>query len=107
MPNRPLVELRVRHPYFASGDFAAARIVPDAATAARLRGLRLIAKQAGGAMTLFVELDDAGRPRIAIPEGSSLSNSICCRCRQISRSPPTRRRSLPARYSSMMARANP
>ena len=72
MPFRPLVELRVRHPYFASGEFSGARLVPDAATAARLRGLRLVIRAGGGATTVFVDLDDAGLPRIAIPDGTPL-----------------------------------
>lgn len=68
MPIKPLVELRVEHPYYASGVAGDVQMVPDAATAQRLRGLRLLARPSPGGLTLYGELGDDGTPVIAIPE---------------------------------------
>ncbi|HSI41599.1 MAG TPA: hypothetical protein VLA00_13730 [Xanthobacteraceae bacterium] len=72
MPIRPLLEIAVAHPFFASGLFAGARLVPDAATEARLRGLRLIAKRQGAALTLYAEFDAAGGLTIPLPPATRL-----------------------------------
>lgn len=72
MPIRPLVEIAVDHPFFANGRFTAAVIAPDDATAARLRGLRIIAKARPGGLGLFVELGDDGKPRLAVPDKTPL-----------------------------------
>ena len=73
MPIRPLVEITVAHPYFASGSFAGAGLVPDAATDTRLRGLRLVAKPRRGGLTVFADLDAAGAPKIPLPPHTRLT----------------------------------
>jgi hypothetical protein len=72
MPIRPLAEILVDHPYFASGQFAGAAIAPDAATDMRLRGLRVIAKARPGGLGLFVDLGDDNKPRVAVPDNTRL-----------------------------------
>ncbi|MGE3874709.1 MAG: hypothetical protein AB7F74_17300 [Parvibaculaceae bacterium] len=72
MPIRPLVEIAINHPFFATGRFVGAVILPDEATAARLRGLRIIAKARPGGLQLYVDLGDDGKPRLAIPEKTAL-----------------------------------
>jgi hypothetical protein len=72
MPIRPLVEIAVDHAFFATGHFAGAAITPDDATAARLRGLRLIAKPRPGGLGLFIDLGDDGKPRLAVPDKTPL-----------------------------------
>jgi len=67
MPYKPLAEIRVEHPFYTSGVCAGARIVPEPATAARLRGLRLIPREAPGVLTLFADLADGGGTKIPIP----------------------------------------
>lgn len=66
MPYKPIAEIRVEHPFFASGLCADARIVPEPATAARLRGLRLISRDTPGGLTLFADLKDGGGTPVAI-----------------------------------------
>jgi hypothetical protein len=67
MPIKPLVEIRVEHPFFASGLCAGARVVPEPASAARLRGLRLVAKEKPGALTVLAELSPEGRAAVPVP----------------------------------------
>ncbi len=67
MPFKTLAEIRVEHPFYASGLCAGARIVPEPDTAARLRGLRLMTREVPGGLALFVELRNDGKPPIAIP----------------------------------------
>lgn len=69
MPYRPLLELAATHAYLGDGSLPGSALVPDAATAARLRGLRLIAKPSGGAFTIFGEFDakDALRVPLTAP----------------------------------------
>ena len=57
MPYRPLLELAVTHAYLGDGGLPGSALVPDPATAARLRGLRLVAKPSGGSFTIFGEFD--------------------------------------------------
>jgi hypothetical protein len=64
---KPLAEIRVEHPFYASGVCAGARIVPERASAARLRGLRLMAREAPGGLTLFAEFAGDGKTPVAIP----------------------------------------
>jgi hypothetical protein len=72
MPIRLLAELVVAHPYFSSGIFAGAVVVPDAATAARLAGLRITAKARPGGLGLFADFTDDGKPRFTIPDKTKL-----------------------------------
>jgi hypothetical protein len=67
MPYKPLAEIRVEHPFYASGLCAGARVVPEPATAARLRGLRILPREAPGVLTLFADLADGGGTTIPIP----------------------------------------
>jgi hypothetical protein len=62
-----LVEIRVGHPFYASGLCAGARVVPQATAAARLRGLRLLAKEAVGGLTLLADLSADGKAIVTIP----------------------------------------
>lgn len=70
MPIKPLVEIRVEHPFFASGLCAGARVVPQPASAARLRGLRLLARETGGGLVVLVELMADGKAIVPIPATS-------------------------------------
>ncbi len=72
MPIRPLADIMVDHQYFASGSYAGAQVMPTAATAARLRGLRIVVKARPGGLRLFVDLGDDGKPRLAIPNATLL-----------------------------------
>jgi hypothetical protein len=67
MPFKPLLELRVEHPFFEAGLCHPARIVAPRATADRLRGLRLIARGGRGALTLAADLAPDGSPKVPIP----------------------------------------
>lgn len=68
MPFKPLFEIRVEHPFYRSGLCADARIVPQETTAARLRGLRLMAIDSVGGLTLVSEFGTDGTTTIAIPQ---------------------------------------
>jgi hypothetical protein len=68
MPFKPLLEIRVEHPFFESGLCTAAQVNPDAASSSRLRGLRLIARQLPGRLTLIADFTEAGETRVAIPD---------------------------------------
>jgi len=70
MPFKPLLELKVEHPFFASGQCAAASIAPDVAAAARMRGLRLLPRASPGRLALLADFTDAGETRVAIPEAT-------------------------------------
>jgi len=65
MPYRPLLELTATHPYPPAGALPGEAILPDTATAARLRGLRLLAKPVGDTLALFGAFDDDGALPIA------------------------------------------
>lgn len=60
MPYRPLLELAITHPYLGGDGLPGTVVVPDPATAARLRGLRLVAKPMGRSFTVFGAFDAAG-----------------------------------------------
>lgn len=66
MPIKPLVDIRVEHPFFASGQCVGARVVPELGCAARLRGLRVVAKERPGGLTLLAELSPDGRATVAV-----------------------------------------
>lgn len=72
MPIQPWLELSVSHAFFTNGLLAGARIEPDAATAAKLRGLRVVAKPKPGGLVLYGDLDEAGKPVVPVPAGSRL-----------------------------------
>lgn len=67
MPIKLLAEIRVEHPYYADGICAAAQVVPDPSTAARLRGLRLIVKQSVGGIRLLADLAKDGAALVPLP----------------------------------------
>ncbi|HET9398440.1 MAG TPA: hypothetical protein VFO45_06430 [Sphingomicrobium sp.] len=62
-----LAEVRVDHPFYANGLCADARVMPDPATAARLLGLRVIAKEVVGGLKLFADFADDGTTPVPIP----------------------------------------
>jgi hypothetical protein len=62
-----LAEIRVEHPFYTNGLCSGARVIPDAQTAARLRGLRLIAKEVVGGLKLLADLAKDGTAVIPIP----------------------------------------
>lgn len=70
MPFKPLLEIRVEHPFYASGLCAAARVSAEPATGARVRGLRLLAREAPGRLTLIADFTEAGEARVAIPDST-------------------------------------
>jgi hypothetical protein len=72
MPFRPLAELSVSHPYFGGGVHPAADIRPDAPTAARLRGLRLLTRVRGGRLTLLADWQADGTLPVSVPDDTRL-----------------------------------
>jgi len=70
MPIKLLAEIRVEHPYYATGLCARAQVVPEASTAQRLRGLRLTAKEVVGGLSLLADLTDDGKAIVAFPTTS-------------------------------------
>jgi hypothetical protein len=67
MPFKPLLEVRVDHPFYETGPCLAARVVPEPATQARFRGLRLLDRQRPGGLVLLAEFAGAD-PLVALPE---------------------------------------
>lgn len=68
MPIKLLAEIRVEHPFYATGLCAGARIVPEESTMARLRGLRLVAKETVGGLRLLADLAEDGAALVPIPQ---------------------------------------
>lgn len=66
MPIKVLLEIRVEHPFYASGLCSAARVVPGSATASRLRGLRVMAKRSAGGLTLLADFAGDGATIVPI-----------------------------------------
>ncbi|MDV3455394.1 hypothetical protein RZN05_00240 [Sphingomonas sp. HF-S4] len=76
MPYRPLLELAATHAYLGEGSLPGSALVPDAATAARLRGLRLIAKPSGSSFTIFGEFDAKNALRVPLTAPVTLRFAI-------------------------------
>lgn len=72
MPFKPLLELRVEHPFYEAGRGPGARLVPEPSTEGRLRGLRLLPRSAPGSLVLIGDFTDGGETRVPLPEASLL-----------------------------------
>lgn len=72
MPFKPLLELRVEHPFYEAGRCLGARLVPEPPVDARLRGLRLMPRSAPGSLVLIGDFGDGGETRVPLPETSLL-----------------------------------
>jgi len=76
MAYRPVVEIALTHAGCATGALPGAAIVPDAATRARLAGLRMQAKPVGERLLILSEIGEPGRALVALREPVRLRFAI-------------------------------
>jgi len=68
MPFKPLLEVRVEHPFYETGLCAGARIVPSAAASARIQACRLLTRTSPGRLVLVADFTQSGETRVALPD---------------------------------------